>query len=176
MPQMPTPVSILALAPGTRHFGFAVLRDGELVAFGVKCLPPSLQMGALQSRVRKIVGTLRRRHQPAALAIEEPFYVQALTSRVPALVRMLRTWARGRGLRVTGITPDSVKERFCKDRKTRAKLVGAMVDRYWFLARYADEDRLGEYWQQMFDAVALGTFAFETRKQTPVRSLKQLHA
>jgi hypothetical protein len=68
--------------------------------------------------------------------------------------------------------PTTVKEHFCEGKKTRRTLSEAMVRRYSFLARFlkpAHCQRAREYWQQMFDAVALGVIAVsDARKSSPV--------
>jgi hypothetical protein len=160
--------SILAIAPGARYLGFAVFAGKELVRFGVRSFPGKKTKANLLTQALALLETLSRRHRPTILVVEDLFYREARQSPLlQHLVPALKKWGKGRKLKTVTYLPSVVKARFCMGRKkTRAALAAAMVERYWFLYSYLKPGRTQHYWQQMFDAVALGTLACEERLRT----------
>ncbi len=154
-----SPKTILALAPGTRHLGVAVLAGHQLVYFGVKSFPGKKCARTLLPQVAASVTRIMRRYRPDTLAIEEVFYAQARSSLLlSALINSLRIVGRKHRLRIERILPTEVKRYFCSAEPTRRNLAEAMSRRYCFLANFLRQHRTRAYWQQMFDAVGLGTF------------------
>ena len=158
---------ILAIAPSTRHLGFAAFDGEELVGFGVKAFEGrGNNEGRLLAKIERSLDRLVERHAPRILAVEEVFYAQASLS--PALRRLvvrLKRWGRERGMRVVSFPPTAVKDRLCQGKRTRRTLAEAMVRRFWFLYSFLKPGRTGHYWQQMFDAVALGAVTVDDAKQ-----------
>jgi Holliday junction resolvasome RuvABC endonuclease subunit len=157
------PVRVLALAPGAQHLGIAVLEGNELVKFGVKSFEGKKTERTLVPRVEEYLNQFLDGHQPTVLAVEDVYYVQArLSPLLWALTAAVKRWGRKKGLRVASYLPTTVKERLCEGKQTRRSLAEAMVRAYPFLASFLRRNytkRAQEYWQQMFDAVALGTLA-----------------
>ncbi len=151
---------ILAVAPGARHLGLAVLDGEELLWFGVKPFGGRKTEAELLARAEHFLERVVAAYRPSVLAIEEPFYAQARSSPlVRSLVKWLRRWGKKKGFRMAGYLPTTVKERLLPGKKTREALAQAMVQRYWFLYHRRKPGRTPHYWQQMFDAVALGVVA-----------------
>ncbi|MFQ5792434.1 MAG: hypothetical protein ACE5JI_18345, partial [Acidobacteriota bacterium] len=90
-------------------------------------------------------------------------YAQAsLSPLLRAQIDAIKSWSKRRRLRILRYRPTTAKEHFCQGKRTRRALAEAMVRRYWFLAsflKHTHTPRTQEYWQQMFDAVALGVLA-----------------
>ena len=154
-----SPKTILALAPGTRHLGVAVLAGRELIYFGVKSFPGKKFAPTFLPQVAAALTTVIRRYRPNILAIEETYYAQARSSLLlPPLISSLQILGRKHRLHNERILPTEVKRYFCVGKPTRRHLAEAMSLRYTFLATYMRQHRTRPYWQQMFDAVGLGTF------------------
>jgi len=167
--------SILAIAPGTRHLGFAAFDGTELVRFGVRSFRGRKAKKRLHSQALAFLDSLSERRHPTMLAIEDVFYVRARSC--PALLSLIlaiRHWGKARRLKVIGYLPTAVKAHFCGGKKTRPALAEAMVLRYRFLHAYSrpEKKKTRHYWQQMFDAVALGALACEEHLR-PQRHLGQ---
>jgi hypothetical protein len=100
---------------------------------------------------------------PTLLVIEEPYYAQArLSKRLSALTRAITAWGRLHGAKVCSYIPPTVKARFCDGKPTRCMLAEAVARRHPFLERFRRPTltpRARLYWQQMFEAVALGIVA-----------------
>lgn len=131
--------------------------------FGVKTFEGKKTGRMLLARLERYMDGLFEAHQPNVLAIEEVFYAQArLSPLLRELVTTLKRWGRRKGLRIAGYLPTTVKDSFCAGKKTRKALAEAMVHRYGFLSTFLKQNRTQSarlYWQQMFDAVALGVIA-----------------
>lgn len=151
---------VLAIAPGARHLGLAVLEGDELVWFGVKPFGGRKTVRELLARAERCLERVVAVYRPSVLAIEEPFYAQArLSPLVRSLAAWAKRWGRKRGFRIATYLPTTVKDQLAPAKKTRQALADAMVRRYWFLYHRAKPGRTRHYWQQMFDAVALGVAA-----------------
>ena len=156
--------TILAIAPGTRHLGFAAFDGTELVRFGVRSFRGRKTKKGLHSRALDFLDSLSERQHPTMLAIEDVFYVQArLCPALHSLILVIRRWGKARKLKVIRYLPTTVKAHFCSGKKTRQALAEAIVLRYPFLYTYLkpEKKKTQHYWRQMFDAVALGALACE---------------
>ena len=158
---------ILAIAPGVQHLGLAVFEGHDLLRFGVKSFEGRKREQKFLARAEQYLDRIVAAYQPDILVLEEPFYAQArLSPLLRSLIRDLKRWARRNGLRTTCYLPTTVKERLLIGKKTRKALADEMVRRYWFLYQYQKPGRTHRYWQQMFDAVALGLVASEDRSSS----------
>src|SRR5216683_8074541 len=154
-----SPKTILALAPGTRHLGVAVLAGRELIYFGVKSFPGKKIASTFLPQVAAALTPIIHRYRPNVLAIQETYYAQARSSLfLSHLISSLQLLARKHRLHNERILPTEVKRYFCISSPTRRHLAEAMILRYTFLATFLRKHRTSPYWQQMFDAVGLGTF------------------
>jgi len=156
--------SILAIAPGTRHLGFAIFDGTELVRFGVRSFLGRKTKMRLHSQALVFLDSLSERQHPTMLAIEDVFYVQARSCpALHSLILLIRHWGKARKLKVVRYLPTTVKAHFCSGKKTRHALAEAILLRYGFLYTYLkpEKKKTRHYWQQMFDAVALGALACE---------------
>jgi Holliday junction resolvasome RuvABC endonuclease subunit len=154
------PQRVLAVTPGTRHLGYAVLEGDELVRFGVKSFPGRKRCPTFLSGACAFLETLQRTYRPHVLAIELTFYAQArMSPLLNKLVDAVRRWARRRHLKPCPYLPTVVKERLCEGRPTRDHLAQSVVVRYPYLAPFYTRRRSASYWRQLFDAVGLGIVA-----------------
>lgn len=150
--------SILAIVPGTRHLGFGVFSRGDLVKFGVKPFDGDNRSRLVE--LERFLNDLALRYSPSLLVLKDPFHSEARhCNRLSQLTLKVKHWARAHHVKVMRSNHRAVKAFFCTGKKTRKRLADAMVERYWFLYTYLKAGRHQPYWQQMFDAVALGAFA-----------------
>lgn len=172
---------VLALAPATRHLGLAFFEGEELARFGVKPFLGKKTKERLVPKVEHWLDELLAAHRPNTLVVEEAFYAQAqLSPLLQAVTSAITRWGRRRGLRIMRYLPTTVKEHFCEGKKTRRALAEAMVCRYPFLSRFlkvGHAQRTQEYWQQMFEAVALGALSVtESQERWRVRTKAEARA
>lgn len=157
--------TILAIDPGTRHMGVAVLAGQELVYYGVKSFRGDRPADALIRATRAALHRLIAIHQPALLGYEKTFYVQSKNS---ALLQVqegeITRVGRAAGLRVVGYAPTRVRRLLCQDgRATKQTVARLLIDRFPELGGYlATASRRQEhYWLHMFDALAVGVVCAE---------------
>jgi RNase H-fold protein (predicted Holliday junction resolvase) len=151
---------ILAVDPGMKYLGIAVLEGENLLWYGVKAFPSRRILPDLRVEVRQALTKILRKYRPDVLAVEEPFYAQSLLSRnLKKLTCNIKAWGKTKGLAVRSYAPPAVKGFFCPERKTKQSLGEVIVAKYPFLARclthLAGRRR---YWFHVLDAVALGLF------------------
>jgi crossover junction endodeoxyribonuclease RuvC len=171
---------ILAIDPGTREMGVAVLENGHLVYHGVETFPrlplPQDQLKQVRTAVTRLIHDFR----PGVLVLEKTFIGK---SRCAALLNVLgdEIAALGRryGITVVTIAPNTVKKAVAGyGWATKAEVANAIAARYPKLKAYLPP---GRKWKQqrhynMFDAVALGV-AFRKAARTHRRdSLRQIRA
>ena len=152
------PTTILALDPGLRDLGYAILRGRKLVDSGVRTF-------RFVPRARRHAQALRtladwiRRHQPTVLVLEatnrssEPTF-QALR----ALTTSMRRMARRHGLECVAYSAQTVRKALVGNGwASKRDVAVALAARYPTLRVFVRQNRQWKerYFQNMFDAVAL---------------------
>lgn len=148
----------LAIAPGTRHLGFACFEGSELTQFGVKTLEGRKTEKKLVARVDECLKKLIETHRPNTLAIMDVYYAQRrLSPLLGKLISGVEHHGHMAGIHVVKHKPTLVKECLCERKRTRQGLAESMVNRYWVLHSFLNRKSTQHYWRQMFDAVGIGT-------------------
>jgi len=154
---------ILAIDPGTRYMGVALLDGGKLVYHGVKTLR---HRGSPHERLREgraAVLTMIADFKPQILAVETAFFANNRnTALLNVLVDEIRAIGRMKGLRVAAYAPTTVKKRIAGDgRAAKHEVARAVAARFPELQVYLSQDRewQARYHGNMFDAVALALVA-----------------
>jgi len=152
------PKRIMAIDPGMLYLGIAILEGEELIWYGIKTFPAGKTLPQMRLEVQAYLTRLVGLHGPEIVVVEEPFYVQSLSSRrLCKVTDEIKSWAKWKGLRVYSFVPPTVKAFFCRDQRTKQSLAEAMVEKYPFLARYLTIlPWRRRYWFHVFDAVGLG--------------------
>jgi len=177
---MPKKNRILAIDPGTREMGVAVLENGHLLYHGVETFRKLRTPEEQLRQGRAAVARLIRDSRPAVLVVEKTFVGK---NRNAALLNVLgdEIGALGRrhGITVVSLAPNTVKKAVAGyGWATKAEVARAIAARYPKLKAYLPP---GRKWKQqrhynMFDAVALGV-AFQKAARTHRRdSLRQIRA
>ena len=160
------PRRVLAIDPGTREMGVALLEAGQLLYHGVKVFPT--QDRSARDRLTRAVTSVQRMivdFKPSVLVIEKTFFA---ANRNVALLNVLADEicliARRDGLCVLRFAPSTVKKRIAgTGRASKMDVAKVVVARFPELTVYLGQRRK---WQEdfhgnMFDAVALGLMAPE---------------
>ena len=164
---------ILAIDPGTRHMGVALLDGGRLVYHGVKNISGGGSPHDRLIEARRLVLRLIRDFRPNVLAIEKAFFAN---NRNVALLNVfvddIRAIARRKKLTVVGFAPSTVKKWICGNgRANKRQVARVVVAKYPQLGVYMTQDRKWKerYHQNMFDAVAIGMMARAKVQSRPSR-------
>lgn len=170
MPRNESP--ILSLDPGTRDLGYAVLDGKRLLDHGVltlRHLPPQRRL----RRVREAVETWIRAHRPQVIVLEHiPRRPLGSRTGLPSLGRLLRRIAKAHRIEVATYSAKTVRRTILGDGWAgKPEVVESIVGRYPQLRVYRGQNRKWKdrYWQNMFDAIALGLY-HQIITQPPSRS------
>jgi Holliday junction resolvasome RuvABC endonuclease subunit len=165
LPEVPVaPVRILAVDPGTRYMGVAILIGGELLRSDVENIR---QVGMTSAKVsanaQRVLRRWMRRHRPDFLAVEPPHFAQSKGSRsLRRLVSAIRTLAEQEGVEMRCYLPTTVRRLVCRTgRPTRLAVAREVADRFPWLGPYYRKEAAKSwsrkpYWLSMFDAIAVG--------------------
>jgi crossover junction endodeoxyribonuclease RuvC len=151
-------MKILAIDPGTREMGVAVLEGEQLVYYGVKTIRGRRSPAEVLRRIQEITETLIRRYRPHCLAIEKMFLIQKSASLLVVAAEEVKATARQHGLSVHEYAPTLVRKMVCRSgRATKAEAARVVTSRFPELRPYLEQRTKWEtlYYANMFDAVAL---------------------
>ena len=166
-----TPLRTLALDPGTREMGYAVLESVDLLYFGVHTFPHRCATRRLCAEGQRFMQGLLEAYAPQLFVIEKTWYAKSKrATRLHVFVEAMEGFATRQGILVRAYTPRMVKKMICgHGEATKRDIAETLIrQRYHFLAKYLQKDlRTREkYWQSMFDAVALGVTGYEDVSRT----------
>ncbi|MDP3779321.1 MAG: crossover junction endodeoxyribonuclease RuvC [bacterium] len=158
------PLRILAINPGTHNMGYAVLDAGELLYNRVHTFTRRKTGLSTLAEGRRFVNALIEAFNPTVFVIENAFHTQAeRSSLLHALVDEITRVAGQRGLKVFPYTPATVKKAITGVETASTRKVAETIVRLWYhrLGEYlhTDAPEQDTYWENMFDAVALGVVA-----------------
>lgn len=153
------PTRILAIDPGTREIGVAVLEGEALTFYGVKTIRNRKRPQQVLNEAARIVNRLIEVYQPSILAIEKMFLIQENASLLIVVADEIKATAQAAGLTVYEYAPTVIRKHICQTGKaTKRAVAGIIASRYLELARYLKGRSKWEelYYANMFDAIALG--------------------
>ncbi len=154
-----TRTRILAIDPGTKEIGIAVLDGEELIYYAVKTIRDRSTAQKVLRQAVTIVIDLIAAHRPDCLAIEKMFVVQKSAALLSVVAEEIKAAARGSGLDVYEYAPTTIRKFVCQTGKaTKAEVAKTVAVRYPELARHLNSITTWEqkYYANMFDAVAVG--------------------
>jgi Holliday junction resolvasome RuvABC endonuclease subunit len=150
--------TILALDPGLRDLGYAVLQGRRLVASGVlglRRVPKAERLAEARRHLRSWMQT----HRPAVVVAEKTYcHPLPWLNELYRLTRSARNLATRRGVAFAMYAPQRVRQTVAGNGKAKKPEVAvAVAHRYPQLRVYLTQDRRWKerYWQNMFDAIAL---------------------
>jgi crossover junction endodeoxyribonuclease RuvC len=165
------PDTILALDPGLRELGYAVLQGRRLVTSGVLGLRRTPKDERL-ANARKHVRSWMEIHRPDAVVVEKTYrHPVPWLDQLHQLSRSAQNLASRRHAAFAMYSPQRVRATVAGNGKAKKPEVAiAVAHRFPSLRVYLTQDRRWKegYWQNMFDAIALALHHQAT--QPPSRS------
>jgi len=158
-----TKTRILAIDPGTREMGVALLEDDKLVYHGVETIKKGNIPQETLKEGRKVILRLINDYRPDTLAVEKIFFAnnrKAAALNVFAIVIM--DIGRRKGLEVVCYAPSTVKKFITGNgRASKEDVAKVVIAQYPELKVYLTQNRKwkAKYHLNMFDAVALAIMA-----------------
>jgi Holliday junction resolvasome RuvABC endonuclease subunit len=162
---------VLALDPGTRETGYAVLTSQyDLITWGVKTFRRRKEPHKLLFEAKEAIKKIIEAERPDVLIIERPFRGRWRSiSHLNVLVEELDALAKKEKLKVCKFSPLTVKKILCGNgRATKRQLARVIVKDYFpSLKRYYRYKRKfsKRHWGHAFDAVALGLTYLKQRRE-----------
>lgn len=165
MPRSDESRRILALRPGKREVGIAILDHDELLAWKVANFRQT-HLPLLLNDIKRRLHTLIQFYQPTVMAMEQ--VSQKRRQRSPyldAMTAMLQVVALEANLDVRWYGAVEIRQHLCgADRSTGQEIVRRLIATYPEIRRYAawTSRWQGSYWMPMFTAIAVGLVALRT--------------
>jgi crossover junction endodeoxyribonuclease RuvC len=156
-------MKILAIDPGTREMGVAVLDGEALLYYGVKTIRQRRSPAEVLRRIQEIMASLIARHRPDVLAIEKMFIIQKSASLLVVAAEEVKATARQHGLPVYEYAPTAVRKLICNSgRATKRETAKLIARRFPELRTYLEQKTKWEtlYYANLFDAVALAVCGY----------------
>jgi Holliday junction resolvasome RuvABC endonuclease subunit len=160
---------ILAVDPGTREVGFAVLQGETLLYYGVKTVTnrkaPSLVLETISGFIKGLI----EKYEPSTLAVEKMFITQKNSALLYVAAEQVKAVAREGKIAIWEQSPSAIRKPLCRTgRATKREVAKLVADRYPELARYYNRSKHWEieYYANLFDAVAVGLVCLEDKSQT----------
>jgi Holliday junction resolvasome RuvABC endonuclease subunit len=158
MRRKPTP-RILAIDPGTRHIGIAVLQGSDLVYHGVLTMPHRQALEAVRRNTRVLLRQLLSDFRPTVLVVEgNSIGSSRAKSRLHAVIGEIRIIGRRERVEVVMKSASTVKKFMTgSGQATKDEVARAVARSYPELKAYLRQTAKwrSRYHENMFDAVAL---------------------
>jgi Holliday junction resolvasome RuvABC endonuclease subunit len=157
---------ILAIDPGTRWMGVAMLDNGRLVHHTVKVIAKQKSPRETLQRAKSVVARLIDELDPQIVAVERTFFSKSRNATtLNALFDEIRSLTKKRKLEFVSYAPSTVKKFTCGNGWASKKEVATVVvSKYPELRVFLTQDRAWKerFHHNMFDAVAIGMMAATT--------------
>jgi len=150
---------ILAIDPGTKEIGIAVLDGAELVYYAVKTIRDRATAQRILQQVAAMAADLISTYTPKLVAIEKMFVIQKSAALLSVAAEEIKSVARASGLPVLEFAPTTIRKYLCDAGGATKRDVAKMIAvRYPALARYLNTRNKWDekYYANIFDAVAVG--------------------
>jgi Holliday junction resolvasome RuvABC endonuclease subunit len=161
---------ILAIDPGTRHLGVALLENGRPKYQGVKTITDRTSAEAILREGHKLMRGLIRDYRPTILAVEKTFFGK---SRNVALLNVLADEIVATGKRskiqVIRLAPTTIRKQLCGNgRATKEDVMRVVIAKFPEFKVFATQDRKWKdaYHRNMFDAMALGLVVYSNKEKS----------
>jgi Holliday junction resolvasome RuvABC endonuclease subunit len=172
MPRRRSHLRILAIDPGTRELGYALLDGRQLVYHGVLTFGMAESITVRCRTVRLAIGRLLDELTPGLFAVEQTFFPNASKPKVAnALVSTLTALARQRGIEAVSISSNTIKCHVTGfGRSGKRAIAAAVIARYPELRTYLTKGtkRQRRFHANRFDAIAVALTAMEGHNGTAV--------
>ena len=156
--------TILAIDPGTRELGFAVMSNQELLYYGVKTVVDRKKPSNVLKVAGEFVLKMIEKYQPSVLAIEKMFVTQKNSALLNVVAAEIEAAAKENDLQIYEYASTAIRKTICqRGRATKREVAKLLSERFPELARYYNRRKVWEveYYANLFDAVAVGLVCSE---------------
>lgn len=150
--------TLLAVDPGSRELGVAVLRGTELWYYAVKGIARG-SLEATEAEAERVIRSLISEHRPFRFILLRRIVIHQPAERLAHVTRRIRRTALDEGLALFERSPQVVRQFICgEERATKAETVKRLAAHYPELRQYAEGRTPAEthYYERMFGAIGAG--------------------
>lgn len=154
---------ILAIDPGTRELGVAILEGKDLLFYGVKTVQKRTTPQEVLREITRIIKQLINYYAPSILAIEKVFLTQKNASLLIVATDQIKAVGIKEELAVYEYAPKVIRKFICQTGKaTKREVARHLTRKYYELSQYMDRKSRWEqiYYSKMFDAIAVGLICY----------------
>jgi len=154
---------ILAIDPGSRELGVAVLEGEDLLYYGVKTVRKRTTPQEMLQEITWSIKQLIDYYVPSILAIEKVFLIQKNACLLIVATEQIKAAARKEELAVYEYEPKVIRRLVCQTGKaTKREVARHLTRKYYELSRYLNRKSRWEqlYYAKMFDAIAVGLICY----------------
>src|SRR5258708_3675926 len=105
---------ILAVDPGTKQIGIAILADTELIFYCVKTVRDRSTARKILEQVASLAKEMIAAYSPECLAIEKMFIIQKSAALLSLAAEEMKSVARSCGLPVYEYAPSTIRKFLCQ--------------------------------------------------------------
>ena len=152
---------ILAIAPATKRFGAAILKDWELIYFAVKPLRPPRINESIKTEVSNSIEHLIKEFTPKVIVIKSPGKQQLKSIQFKLIAESIERRAEFNQVPVIRIKFETVKKFLCRNQKPiKANTFKSLADVYPELRQFFGNSNKSrrEYYDSLLIAAALGYY------------------
>lgn len=160
-------LTILAINPGTRYIGIAVLKGTVLLDWSVKVVK-SKQSASKRLKMASIIDRLVDGYEPDIIAVKR-LHSSRSSQALDQFCHDVETTAAANDIRFAQYSIDDVEQFFVPEENiNKVKLAELICKKHPVLRRELkrEKNNLNPYHIRMFEAVALGTMAQVTASKT----------
>jgi crossover junction endodeoxyribonuclease RuvC len=158
-------LKVLAIDPGTRNMGVALLENGKLIYHGVQVIKQQISPQETLKEGKKAVVRLIDDFKPTHLAIEKTYFGKHRNVNLVSLFfEEIKGIGKRKKLKVVCYAPNTIKKFTCGNgRASKEDVAKVIVAKFPELIAYINQDKKWKdrHHQNMFDAMALGVMASE---------------
>jgi len=170
MPKRKKITKIIAIDPGTKYWGVAVLKGDTLHEVTVKILTTNHSPANRLKEAKELFLSLAEDYAPSVLVLEKPFFFWSKQAHLlDVIIDEIKSLAEKKKMKVYEYSPRTARKIVCGDgNASKKEMAKFLVLIYPELRIRLNQDRKYKelYWGHMFDAVGLGVcYLKKTRKE-----------
>lgn len=150
---------ILAIDPGTKYMGVALIDKGALIYGGVKEIKNRKSPHENLRACRKAILRMIQDFRPNIIAVEKTFFANNRNSALlNVLTDEIKNIGKRKGLTVVAFAPSTIKKTICSNgHASKEEVAKAVIAKFPELKVFLTQDRKWKerYHKNMFDAVAI---------------------
>lgn len=150
---------ILAIDPGTKEVGVAVLEKSDLIYYAVKTIRDRSSALKVLSQIANLTQGLVASYGPDYVAIEKTFMIQKSAALLNVAAEEIKSVARSLQLPTFEYSPSTIRKFVCQDGSAKKRDVAIVIaNKYPELSRHLRTlNKWDEiYYANIFNAVAVG--------------------